>query len=316
MQSMGALLSKMQLFQKPPQPPTMRFNENGLIPPEDLAYIHSIFLQCFMPLRHTPDNRLRWQTNHKQASLLIRAGDLVNPKKTNDIKECIVPAGPKARIVAAYVNDFAWRHKTREIDLGRSLRKFMDKADVKICGSNARELQRELENFAAARIILGVWNEGVSAHQSSTEVSDEMHFWIEKDENQQTMWTPTMMLSEKYYNHVIGGGHIAPIHWPSYLALQRSPRAMDIHSFLTYRLRNPLRAPVEIPVTDLHAMFGRDCKRLAHFLPRFEDDLKKAWKHYQTARVEMTREKDITKRRLILRSSPPLIPYRKVGQLI
>ena len=44
-------------------------------------------------------------------------------------------------------------------------------------------------------------------------------------------------------------------------------------------------------------------------------DLRKAHHYYQTARVEMTKEADITKRHLILRSSPPLIPYRKVAYL-
>lgn len=294
--------------------PTIPFNTD-FIPPEDIAYTHSIFLQCFMPLRHTPANKRRWQTNNRDASLVIRAGELVNPDKPNHFKECMVPAGPKARIIAAYINDFAWRHKTQQIDLGKSLRTFMDKADVRICGSNGKELQRELENFAASEILLAGWDAGKSAHQGSSKVAGGMSFWLEKNPDQRTFWQPEMVLSADYYKAVIAGGHIAPIHWPSYIALQRSPRAMDILGFLTYRLRNPLKNPVGLPVTDLHRMFGQDCKRLAHFLPRFEEDLRKAHHYYQTARVEMTKEADITKRHLILRSSPPLIPYRKVAYL-
>ena len=285
------------------------------IPPEDIAYTHSIFLQCFMPLRHTLANSRRWQTNNRDASLVIRAGELVNPDKPNEFKECVVPAGPKARIIAAYINDFAWRHKTQEIDLGKSLRKFMDKADVKICGSNGRELQRELENFAASEIILGAWNPGVSATQGSTKVGGVMSFWLEKNPEQRSFWQPHMVLGSDYYKAVIAGGHIAPIHWPSYIALQASPRAMDIHGYLTYRLRNPLRSPVHISVIELHQMFGKDCKRLAHFVPRFKADLLKAHEYYRTARVELTNEADVTKRHLILRSSPPLIPHRKVAYL-
>lgn len=289
--------------------------DTDFIPPEDIAYTHSIFLQCFMPLRHTPANKVRWQTNNRNASLVIRAGELINPDKPNHFKQCTVPAGPKARIIAAYINDFAWRHKTQEIDLGKSLRKFMDKADIRICGSNGKELQRELENFAAAEIILGAWDAGVSAHQGSAKVGGDMKFWLEKNPDQTTFWQPHMILGTDYYNNVIKGGHIAPIHWPSYIALQRSPRAMDIHGFLTYRLRNPLYKPVHIPVTDLHKMFGQDCKRLAHFLPRFKADLIKACKLYDTARVELTEEPDITKRMLILRNSPPLIQHRTVAYI-
>jgi len=28
--------------------------------PQDLAYTHSLFLQCFMPLRHNAANQRRW----------------------------------------------------------------------------------------------------------------------------------------------------------------------------------------------------------------------------------------------------------------
>lgn len=290
--------------------PTKPIFSEDFIPSEDIAYTHSLFLQCFMPLRHAPANERRWQTNHRDASLVIRAGEVPIPGKKHAFRECSVPAGPKARLIAIYINNYAWKHKRPTIDLGESMREFMDMADVRICGSNGRELKRELENFAAAEIMLGEWGPD-RVLSPRTKVAGEMSFWLEKNPDQRTIWTPQMQLSPQYFETVIKGRHIAPVHWPSYVALQRSPRAMDIHGFLTYRLRKPLMKPARISVVELHQMFGQDCKRLAHFLPRFEDDLKKAWALYQTARVELTKETDITKRHLILRSSPPLIPYKK-----
>src|SRR4051812_18095937 len=70
--------------------------ESELIRPEDLAYTHSVFVQCFMPVRHNQKNRQRWQTDCGNASLVIRAGELVKPDSPRTFKECLVPAGPKA----------------------------------------------------------------------------------------------------------------------------------------------------------------------------------------------------------------------------
>jgi len=76
-------------------------------PAEDLAYTHSIFVQCFMPLRHNKSNELEWETGNRSAKLLMSPGVLSSPTAPR-FKRCQVPAGPKARIVAAYINDFAF----------------------------------------------------------------------------------------------------------------------------------------------------------------------------------------------------------------
>jgi hypothetical protein len=75
-----------------------------VVKPEDVGYTHPIFLQCFLPTRHTAKNRQRWQTTCGRASLVIRAGELANPAIPTEYETCIVPAGPKARFVVGYAN--------------------------------------------------------------------------------------------------------------------------------------------------------------------------------------------------------------------
>jgi hypothetical protein len=52
-----------------------------------------------------------------------------------------------------------------------------------------------------------------------------MSFWMEKDSRQRTLWQPEMLLSTQYYRALSTGGHIAPIHWDAYIALQHNARA-------------------------------------------------------------------------------------------
>ena len=295
--------------------------ESEVIRPEDLAYTHSVFVQCFLPLRHNLRNNDEWETGNRNAKLVITAGRLINPAKPGEFRKCAVPAGPKARLLAAYINDYAFRNRTPTVNLGDSMRTFMDsvlhgdppepgeKKHNRIGGKNGREIKRELENFAAAEIILGVWSADGSAHQEQTKVARRMSFWIDKNPDQRSLWQPEMTLSDEYYRTLIDGDHIAPIHWRANLKLQDNPRAMDILNFLTYRLRKPIRKPVLLHAKVLHAMFGRDVKHLRHFWPRFQQALEQARRHYPGARVEVLNDA------LALYDSPALIPYRKTSYL-
>ena len=181
-----------------------------IIRPETVGYTHPVFLQCFMPTRHSLSNSQLWQVNCGRASLLFRAGILVKPGEPNSFKSCVVPAGPKARIVNAYVNDYILRHRTPTVDLGRSLRQTMERMSIPICGKNGKLLQREVENFAAAEINLGVWDEQGNAHQHRAFVAESMSFWIEKNPDQMTIWQPEMTVSSQYYHSLTDDDRMAP----------------------------------------------------------------------------------------------------------
>lgn len=285
--------------------------DNELIRPEDIAYVHSIFMQCFLPLRHHASNRQFWQTDCGNVSMAIRAGILIKPNSPQTFKQCDTPAGPKARIFSTYVDDYAWREKTPHIDMGENLHKAMNQMGVKIGGKNSRELQREVENFAAAEVNLGLWLSDGSVHQEIAKIAKSLFFWIEKNPDQRTIWQPTMTLSHEYYASIATSHHIAPAYWPAIVGLQHNARAMDIHRFLTYRLRNGLKRPLLLSTKALQLMFGRDIKETRHFWPHFLKALKAALQWYPTARVDPLKDRSGIR----LYDSPPLIPHHKIGRM-
>lgn len=315
MESAADILARMEqtalakLGQGKPAPKFLVDSE--LIRPEDIAYVHSIFMQCFLPVRHNPKNKRFWQTDCGNVSLAVRGGVLIKPNSPNTFKQCDVPAGPKARIVATYVDDFAWRNQTPEIDLGENLHQAMQQMGVKVGGKNSTELTKEVENFAAAETVMGLWWPNGDARQVKATVAEEISFWVEKNPKQATFWQPTMTLSAKYYASIRDSQHIAPTYWPAVIGLQHNPRAMDVHRFLTYRLRNSLKRPVLLHAKVLHAMFGRGITEPRHFWTRFMVALKEAHEWYPTARIQILDDQSGIK----LFDSPPLIPHRKVGRI-
>jgi hypothetical protein len=279
-----------------------------VILPEDVGYTHPVFLQCFLPTSHSAANKDQWQTDNGRASLLVRAGVLVDPNKQNVFKRCVVPAGPKARIINAYVNDFIFRYRTSTVNLGRSLRKTMERLDIAVGGANGKLLTREMENFAAAEIILGTWDDGKADMERAT-VAKSMSFWIEKNPEQGTIWQPEMIVSAEYYEAVLRDDRMAPFYWPALVALQHDTRAMDIHCYLTYRLKNGLKRPLTLHSKVLHPLFGQDIKGLKQFWHKFKKSLAAAQLFYPQAQIEVKNDC------IVLRDSPALIPYRKVNRI-
>ena len=280
-----------------------------VIRPEDVGYTHPVFLQCFMPTRESAKNRLRWQANCGRASLVIRAGELANPEKENEYVQCSVPSGPKARFVVAYVNDYIQTKKTPVVNMGENLRAAMDRLHIPIGGANGAELTKQVKNFAAAEIGIGRWNEEGKVTHDRSLVAAHMSFWLEKDRKQRTIWEPEMKVSTEYFDAVRDGDRLAPFYWPALLALQHDTRAMDIHCFLTYRLRNGLNRPVALPVPVLHALFGKDIASPRKFWSSFKKSLLAAHKWYPKARIEVKNDC------IVLKDSPALIPYRKMARI-
>jgi hypothetical protein len=118
-----------------------------------------------------------------------------------------------------------------------------------------------------------------------------------------------MTVSQEYFASVRDDDRRAPFVWSAMIALQNDVRAMDIHQFLVYRLRNGLKHPVPIHAKALHALFGNDVQQPKHFWHLFQKSLAAARRYYRGAVIEV--KKDC----IVLHDSPPLIPYRKSGRI-
>ena len=272
----------------------------------EIGYSHAVMMQCFLPQR--PIARREYDTRHGHAVLSVEAGRLGNREVIGEFIYCDVPSGPKPRLILPYIVGEAVRNNSPEIDLGRSLRAFMTKIGVPIAGTNGKALTTQIQNIAAAQIILAVWSdEGMRTEGGR--FARRLSFWIERDVNQQTFWTPTMTLSSEFYAAI--QEHRVPIDVQHLAKLARSPRRMDLYTWLSYRtpqIRRGTRVPISLAA--LHSIFGSDFTRLRDFRRRLKSDLASIHAVYPDFRVEM--DGDI----VWLERSPPPIPYGRVMGII
>ena len=250
---------------------------------QDHGFTHAILMQCFFPQR--PIDARRYETSHGNASLVVHAGELANPNTRHEWIECQVPSGAKPRLILPYIIGQTIRTERPEIDLGTSLRKFMASVNIPVAGTNAKRLTEQIENIAAAQIVIGEWHDD-AVHTRGGRFAKQLSFWLERNPDQRTMWTPEMTLSDEFFNTI--QDHRVPIDTTHLAQLARSPRRMDLYAWLSYRTpRIPQRRRDAISLRALHAIFAPEIARYPDFAARLRRDLKAIHAVYEHFKVEI-----------------------------
>lgn len=273
----------------------------------DIAFTHSVFAQCFFPLRKLRNNAKRYEIRHGRASLLVKAGDLINPE-TKEYEEQDVPHGAAARIVMAHIHNHIIRSSSldeaQEIPMGESLRNFFQNHRLTYGGKNGKQIRKQINNIAAAHISIGLWNDNQVKQVNVPTLAEEIDFWFEKDDRQRSLWQPTMLLNRRYVETI--RERKVPLDMRALIGLYETPRAMDIFTWLSYRLPTVRSGKgVFVPYygeNGLHGVFGKTVQDRYKFKQVFQEALREAHKFYPDARLSFE-DKGIR-----LFSSPSPIP--------
>lgn len=258
---------------------------------DDVTYTHAVFAQCFLPIRRLPNGGKRYEVRHGRAALLITAGDLLNPE-TQQFVQMDVPSGSAARIALAHINNHIIRSRSLDealtVPMGDSLRDFMDYQGLAIGGKNGKEITRQIHNLAAARIMLGVWTDD-RARQINAQIADAIDFWLERDRRQRMLWQPVMRVSERYAEAI--REHCVPHDMRALVGLYENTRAMDIYTWLAYRLpRVKERMEVLVRFDHLKPIFGSGVRDGYKFRQAFKLALTEALRWYPVGRVGIEKE--------------------------
>ena len=273
---------------------------------DSVVYHHSVMMMCFLPQKCLPMTQREYVIRHGHAALRIEAGTLIDPAQVGCFKTLPVPFGSRARIILPYINAYAIRNKTREVDLGRSLREFISRMGLSFDGRRGQQVTEQVQALAAARILLGRWDGDRPRAQLGT-IADEVSFWMEKDTRQRSLWEPELLLSQMYYDSI--RERPVPMDIRHLIALARSPRRMDLYCWLTYRTAQiPKGRKVHVRLESLQAVFAPDIASPRLFRQRLKQDMKAVAGVYPGFRSRIEGEV------LMLESSPPPIKRRDIGR--
>jgi hypothetical protein len=205
-----------------------------------------------------------------------------------------LPYGVIPRLMLAWMTTEVVRSKSRDLVLGDSMSDFMRQLDMMPTGgrwgsiTRLREQSRRLFTTSVSCVYEGRDESG----EAGFRIADRhMLWWDPRSPEQQSLFNSTVTLSERFFEEIRTSP--VPIDMRAMKALKRSPLALDIYFWLTYRL-SYLRTARVIPWAALQLQFGAGYGTDAHgrrnFKQAFLRELKKVSVIYPGAKVEAQEE--------------------------
>jgi Plasmid encoded RepA protein len=198
-----------------------------------------------------------------------------------------LPYGSIPRLALSWLATEAVRTRSREIDLGDTLSGFMGELGLVPTGGrwgSIGRLKSQVHRLFSATISARIEDDSRTV-DIGYRVADQATFWWNPvSPGQGSLWRSSVKLSETFYAEIIS--HPVPVDVRALRALKRSPLAIDIYVWLTWRLPI-LRRPTLVPWEGLAAQFGAGYARQRDFKAAFVDELRRVAVIYPDARVEV-----------------------------
>lgn len=201
-----------------------------------------------------------------------------------------LPYGSIPRLLVAWITTEAVRTKEREIMLGHTLSKFMSELDLMPTGGrwgSITRLREQMKKLFSASISC-TYDDGKNwAIKNVQPVTSANLWWDPKNPNQASLFQSTVTLGEEFFKEAIMSP--IPVDMRALKALRRSPMALDIYCWLTYRM-SYLKAQTSIPWGALQVQFGSDyasnTQGTRDFKRAFLRELKKVGMIYPEAKMD------------------------------
>ena len=223
-----------------------------------------------------------------------------------------LPYGTYPRLLLAWVTTEAARTKTPSLDLGHSLSAFMAQLGLQVTGGRKGTitvLRRQIDMLFRAAVSWSYRGDGHGLDSQIFPFKARELWWDPRRPEQDDLFRSRLVLTQEFFEELVR--HPVPLDMRAlrHLAAMRSPLALDLYTWLTYRM-SYLREPTEIPWAALQMQFGADYGRERKFREKFLEKLKVVKELYPTARVAPA-EGGLT-----LWPSPTHVPARVAGQII
>lgn len=204
-----------------------------------------------------------------------------------------LPYGSVPRLVLAWLATEAVKTKSRELVLGDSMSAFM--RELGLIPSGGRwgtiiRLKEQSRRLFGAVIQCSYSTKDQDALQNYLIADSANLWWTPKAPDQQSLFNSEVKLSDNFYQEIVNNP--VPIDMRALHSLKRSPLALDIYCWLTYRM-SYLGRTTTIPWEGLQAQFGSGypstTRGKLNFKRAFLGQLKKVSVVYPEAKVSHSR---------------------------
>ena len=202
-----------------------------------------------------------------------------------------LPYGSHARLLLAYLTTQAIRTKNREVQLGATPNDLARKLGLSTI-SGPRGTTRRLEDqLRRLRCMHLEWKTSVGIHPTSSgsaSVTSDCFLWLRPAREvlqRRPARRSKIVLGQDFFEEITRS--TVPVDLRAISQLRRSPLAIDLYVWLTYRM-SYLKKPTLIPWKGLEAQFGTGYSRPRDFSARLCAHLRHIIDVYPTVRLRTT----------------------------
>jgi len=196
-----------------------------------------------------------------------------------------LPYGTIPRLLLAWISTEAVRTKSRTLLLGDSLSHFLKELGLSRSGGTRGDITRfkdQLQRLFACTISCHYHGKGHDAGMGFMIADGYDLWWHPQNPDQAGLWESTLTLSEKFFNEITTAP--IPIDMRALKALKRSPLALDVYLWLTFRT-GYIKTQTAITWEQLQMQFGAEYGLKKNFKAAFTDALRKVKVVYSGADI-------------------------------
>ena len=202
-----------------------------------------------------------------------------------------LPYGSYPRLLLVYLTTEAVRTKSPKVSLGRTPNDLARKLGLSTISGprgTARRLEDQLRRLLSARLR---WQTTVGLHPTSSGsafVTADGPAWLKPLRGlfpRQPSWQLHIVLGQDFFEEIARSA--VPVDLRAIRQLRRSPLAIDLYVWLTYRM-SYLKKPTLVPWEGLQNQFGADYARPRDFRRKVLTQLQKVLRLYPTVRISQT----------------------------
>lgn len=288
--------------------------------PPELGFMHSALCAMSLPVRETEDKSKSVIRKDGDYTLSITPRRRIEPGPDGEPIEVYkgVPFGATARIILFFIMTEAIRRRDRSVYLGKDFSSWMRRMGYSSTQSGGQNSTRFRVQDQIERLMNCDWSvrydgppsrkKGGKGEGASTFFVSDMRLATSYAglNSEEGSFIGAFTLSEEFYNNLLE--HSVPLVENAFKALRRKPIAMDLYTWLAYRLpRIPEGETLRVAWPDLLVHFGSSAKTIG----RFKQTLEANWDLVACVYPQARHSVQFEKKWLTLRFADP--PTR--GQL-
>lgn len=261
---------------------------------DEVVFLASQFVRFTLPHSRPAENTFCRRDGAMTASFLATP-------------EIGLPFGRWPRLILIYLTTQAVRTRSRDVQIGRSMKSFMRCFGIASTGGpngSIRQFKEQLIKTSSMSVVVTNVQGKVARLVNTPQTENYTLRWdvicTERGDKQPAL----IRLGERVYSEMIKSA--VPLDSRAIKALQQAPFALDLYCWLTFRIFS-IKRPTRIPLGDLRDQFGSSYKADADFRRAFADAL------FEVIRVYPRLNCQLLDTHLQLMKSETSVPSAKVA---